>query len=108
MVRVEASAARTFARRLGVENLLARIVAEIQMFEAHFAAQAWRQLCGLFRLVEYHTSCSQPIQLGDVIGNATVVQYDGEDGSAALPPPPVDPPLPPMTAHHSSWTPSRQ
>ena len=29
--------------------------------------------------MEYHTSCSQPIQLGDVVGNATLIGYDGED-----------------------------
>ncbi len=46
----------------------------------------------LLQSVEYHTSCSQPITLGDVIGNATLVQYDGVDGSAALPPT-VEPPV---------------
>ena len=39
---------------------------------------------GLLQSVEYHTSCSQPIRLGDVIGNATLVAYVGENGS--LPP----------------------
>ncbi|HAC64425.1 MAG TPA: hypothetical protein DCF68_13005, partial [Cyanothece sp. UBA12306] len=34
---------------------------------------------GLLQTIEYHTSCSQPIQLGDVIGNATLFGYDGED-----------------------------
>ncbi|WP_068130267.1 DUF7467 domain-containing protein [Roseimaritima ulvae] len=47
---------------------------------------------GLLQSVVYHTSCSQPIQLGDVVGNATLVGYQGEDGSAVLPPPPVAPP----------------
>jgi hypothetical protein len=37
----------------------------------------------LLQSIEYHTSCSQPIQLGDVIGNATVVEYEGEIGSAS-------------------------
>ena len=45
----------------------------------------------LLQTVEYHTSCSQPVTLGDVIGNATLTGYDGEDGSASLPPV-VDPP----------------
>ena len=35
---------------------------------------------GLLQSVEYHTSCSQPIQIGDVIGNGTLVGYQGEDG----------------------------
>ncbi|MDJ0660079.1 MAG: hypothetical protein QNJ42_11405, partial [Crocosphaera sp.] len=33
---------------------------------------------GLLQTIEYHTSCSQPIQLGDVIGNATLYGYDGD------------------------------
>ena len=36
---------------------------------------------GLLQSIVYHTSCSQPIQLGDVIGNATLVGYVGETGS---------------------------
>jgi hypothetical protein len=40
----------------------------------------------LLQSVEYHTSCSQPIQLGDIIGNATLVGYVGEDGSLQSPP----------------------
>ena len=38
---------------------------------------------GLLQSIVYHTSCSQPIQLGDVIGNATLVGYVGETGSVA-------------------------
>ena len=38
---------------------------------------------GLLQTVVYHTSCSQPIQLLDEIGNATLVEYDGESGSAS-------------------------
>lgn len=30
----------------------------------------------------YHTSCSQPIRLGDIIGSVELVGYVGEDGSA--------------------------
>uniref|UniRef100_UPI0035697AEA DUF7467 domain-containing protein n=1 Tax=Neptunomonas sp. TaxID=1971898 RepID=UPI0035697AEA len=30
----------------------------------------------------YHTSCSQPINIGDVVGNTTLVGYLGEDGEA--------------------------
>ena len=48
---------------------------------------------GLRQSITYHTSCSQPIQLGDVIGNATLTGYAGETGSAALPLEPVDPPV---------------
>jgi hypothetical protein len=33
--------------------------------------------------MRYHTSCSQPIQLGDVIGSVTLVGYVGEDGSVS-------------------------
>ena len=33
--------------------------------------------------LEYHTSCSQPIQLGDTIGSVILVGYQGEDGSAS-------------------------
>ena len=40
-------------------------------------------MAGLLQTIEYHTSCSQPIQLGDVIGNVTLVGYVGEDGSGA-------------------------
>ncbi|WP_167546894.1 DUF7467 domain-containing protein [Stieleria maiorica] len=47
---------------------------------------------GLLQTVNYHTSCSQPIVLGDVIGNATLVGYEGESGSSVLPPT-VDPPV---------------
>ena len=47
---------------------------------------------GLLQSIVYHTSCSQPIQLGDVIGNATLVGYVGETDSAELPPP-SDPPV---------------
>jgi hypothetical protein len=36
---------------------------------------------GLLQTIEYHTSCSQPIQIGDVIGNATLVEYFGEQGA---------------------------
>ena len=35
----------------------------------------------LLQSINYHTSCSQPIQIGDEIGNATLVEYFGEDGS---------------------------
>jgi uncharacterized repeat protein (TIGR01451 family) len=34
--------------------------------------------------LEYHTSCSQPIQLGDVIGSVTLVGYEGATGSSSL------------------------
>ena len=51
---------------------------------------------GLLQSIEYHTSCSQPIQLADVIGNATLVAYEGESGSAAVPPPPPPPVIPPL------------
>ena len=43
----------------------------------------------LLQSIQYHTSCSQPIQLGDVIGNAILVGYAGDNGSASLPPPPT-------------------
>ena len=39
----------------------------------------------LLQTFEYHTSCSQPIQLGDVIGSVTLVGYVGEDGAAEAP-----------------------
>ena len=42
---------------------------------------------GLLQTIEYHTSCSQTIRLGDVIGNATLVAYVGEKGSGELGPP---------------------
>ncbi|MGB5769240.1 MAG: hypothetical protein WBM32_05115 [Crocosphaera sp.] len=35
----------------------------------------------LLQSVNYHTSCSQPIQINDVIGNATLVEYFGENGA---------------------------
>ncbi len=35
---------------------------------------------GLLQSISYHTSCSQPIQIGDVIGNATLIGYQGENG----------------------------
>jgi hypothetical protein len=41
---------------------------------------------GLLQSVTYHTSCSQPITLGDVVGNATLVAYDGELGAGQMPP----------------------
>ena len=39
---------------------------------------------GLLQTIEYHTSCSQPIELGDIIGNATLVTYVGELGPALV------------------------
>jgi hypothetical protein len=33
---------------------------------------------GLLQSIQYHTSCSQPMQIGDVIGNATLTGYRGE------------------------------
>ena len=33
---------------------------------------------GLLQSLTYHTSCSQPIRLGDVVGDATLVGYDGD------------------------------
>ena len=41
----------------------------------------------LLQSIEYHTSCSQEIRLGDVIGNATLFGYDGKDGSLSIPGP---------------------
>ena len=38
----------------------------------------------VIQTVEYHTSCSDIIQLGDQIGSLTLVGYNGEDGSTAL------------------------
>ncbi len=38
----------------------------------------------LLQSVFYHTSCSAPIQLGDVIGSATLVAYQGDSGSASI------------------------
>jgi hypothetical protein len=35
----------------------------------------------LLQSITYHTSCSQPINLGDQVGNATLVGYVGENGS---------------------------
>ena len=35
---------------------------------------------GLLQSISYHTSCSQPIQIGDVVGNATLIGYQGENG----------------------------
>jgi uncharacterized repeat protein (TIGR01451 family) len=37
---------------------------------------------GLLQTVTLHTSCSQPIQLNDVIGNATLAGYEGTSGAA--------------------------
>ncbi|MGR8920137.1 MAG: DUF7467 domain-containing protein, partial [Gammaproteobacteria bacterium] len=41
----------------------------------------------LLQSLTYHTSCSQPIFLGDVVGNATLVGYAGQDGTAPTAPP---------------------
>ena len=38
----------------------------------------------LLQTVEYHTSGSAPIVLGDIIGGVTLVGYVGQDGSATL------------------------
>ncbi|PSN17992.1 hypothetical protein C7271_14850 [filamentous cyanobacterium CCP5] len=35
---------------------------------------------GLLQSVSYHTSCSQPMRLNDMVGNATLVGYQGETG----------------------------
>ena len=35
--------------------------------------------------LEYHTSCSAPIQLGDRIGGLELVGYQGEEGSTSIP-----------------------
>ncbi len=35
----------------------------------------------VLQTINYHTSCSQPIGIGDVVGNATLVEYFGEDGA---------------------------
>ncbi len=35
----------------------------------------------LLQTINYHTSCSQPIAIGDVVGNATLAEYFGEDGA---------------------------
>ncbi len=35
----------------------------------------------LLQTIEYHTSCSQPMAIGDVIGNATLAEYFGEEGA---------------------------
>ncbi|MDJ0843839.1 MAG: SdrD B-like domain-containing protein [Crocosphaera sp.] len=43
---------------------------------------------GLLQSINYHTSCSQPIRLGDVVGNATLVGYDGENGDLVTLPDP--------------------
>ena len=39
---------------------------------------------GLIQSMEYHTSCSQPIYLGDQIASVTLVGYDGETGSFGI------------------------
>ncbi len=39
----------------------------------------------LLQSIKYHTSCSQPIQLGDAIGAITLTAYNGEDASFVLP-----------------------
>ncbi|MEL6927723.1 MAG: SdrD B-like domain-containing protein [Cyanobacteria bacterium J06600_6] len=38
----------------------------------------------IIQTVDYHTSCSDIIQLGDQIGSLTLVGYSGEDGSFTL------------------------
>ena len=35
--------------------------------------------------MQYHTSCSQPIQIGDVIGSVQVVEMAGKEGSVTAP-----------------------
>lgn len=55
---------------------------------------------GLLRTVTYHTSCSQPIQLQDVIGNATLLGYTGASGSQTAQPPGLGDPAPCLGRHH--------
>ncbi|SFH00742.1 DUF7467 domain-containing protein, partial [Neptunomonas qingdaonensis] len=47
----------------------------------------------LLQSLTYHTSCSQPIYLGDQVGNVTLVGYSGESGTAPSSPPVIGPDL---------------
>ncbi|QDV44265.1 Serine-aspartate repeat-containing protein D precursor [Stieleria neptunia] len=62
------------------------------VFEIYDSFAAFQANASPLQTLEYHTSCSQPIQLGDVVGSVILVGYDGEDGSATLPPT-MDPPV---------------
>ena len=80
----------------GGKRFFAGNVAFNELFEANeatadFGSQTYIHFFddssgGLLQSITYHTSCSQPIQLGDVIGNATLVAYVGESGSGSLEP----------------------
>uniref|UniRef100_UPI003561BE26 DUF7467 domain-containing protein n=1 Tax=Stieleria sp. TaxID=2795976 RepID=UPI003561BE26 len=62
------------------------------VFEIYDSFAAFQANASPLQTLEYHTSCSQTIQLGDVVGSVILVGYDGEDGSATLPPA-MDPPV---------------
>lgn len=50
------------------------------------AVKIFDEIIGIHLLqeIEFDTSCSDPIQLGDQIGSLTIVGYTGENGSANL------------------------
>ncbi|MEM9217849.1 MAG: 5'-nucleotidase C-terminal domain-containing protein [Cyanobacteria bacterium P01_F01_bin.150] len=53
----------------------------IQAFENE---QAFLDGDAPLQTMEYHTSCSQPIALGDIIGSVELTAYAGEDGTVTL------------------------
>ena len=53
---------------------------------------------GLLQSLTYHTSCSQPIKLGDTVGNVTLTGYSGENGTAPSSPPVIGPDMDADTA----------
>ena len=38
----------------------------------------------LLQTIEYHTSCSQPITIGDVVGSVVLIGYAGQDGAVTV------------------------
>ncbi|MHC5024498.1 MAG: DUF7467 domain-containing protein, partial [Planctomycetota bacterium] len=71
----------------------------IHVFEGQDAA--------LLQSMVYHTSCSQPMYLGDVIGSVTLVGYFAEGAAVSLPAPgdgDADEPLGPIAAEGDTIT----
>ncbi len=72
---VQAEAMFTLAGDFGSNTVL-------EIFDDLAAFQAGQSP---LQTLQYHTSCSQPIQLGDLVGSVALVGYQGETGSASRP-----------------------
>lgn len=78
----------------GMEFVVAGNFKANTVFEIYDDLAAFNGGDAPLQTIDYHTSCSKPIQLGDLVGSVTLTAYQGENGSGVLPPAPsVDPPV---------------